>query len=96
MKVKLSMELDIPEKYYRDDEEDKNISPTDLPKLHISFVRDEIFRNLLQFSQVQHLVVAMRWMKENSPSAQSIVAEHNNWADIINESIKTFKVEPIE
>ncbi len=95
MKVLLTMELDIPESYYKDDEEDRDISIDDLPKLHIDFVKEEIFRSFVNFANCKHLEETLKWMVGDSPFKQEIVDDHKRWSKIIQESEKTIKITPL-
>lgn len=89
MKVQLTMEFDIPEKFYRDDEEDKDIPQDKLEKYHLAFAKDEIFRQFVNFAICQHLVSSLKWVGQDK---QYMVDYHKQWADIIREAEKTMKI----
>ena len=93
MKVRLTMDFELPEHYYRDDKEDQNIDPNKLGGHHLSFIRDEIFRSFINYSKCCHLADAMDWMVSDSANKQEHVDYHREWVRILDESEKTMKME---
>lgn len=90
MKIKLSIELDIPEDVYRDDVEDSHIKPENLESHHMRFVNDAVFDNIINFAYLQHLLAAMDAMKDKNIL---IEIEHKKWAKLIGDS--SMKIEKI-
>lgn len=95
MKVRVTIELDIPESLYRDDVEDAGMDEKDLPKHHLGFVKDSIFTNFISYAQCKHIESALEWMTSNSETKQFHIDDHKLWHSIISEGEKTLKIEPV-
>lgn len=89
MKVRLTIDLDIPEGYYRCDEEDANVSSKDLPKHHLDFVKEAVYRSFINFAKCQHLVEALEWSARKNTDMRD---EHCEWAEIITQGEKTLRI----
>jgi len=95
MKVKLTMEFDIPESHYKDAEEDKNIKPEDLFKHEFAYVKQSIVSQFINYNRCAHLCDAMDWMVSDSPNKQEHTDSHREWITILDNAEKTMKIEPV-
>lgn len=55
MKIKLTLELDIPEEIYKDDVEDIGIPKDKLPDIYFNFVKQWVSLNIINFSIRKHM-----------------------------------------
>lgn len=94
MKVRLTMEFDIPESHYKDEEADKDIKPNDLLKHEMGFIKQFIFSGFIGHCKGSHLCHAMDWMVSDSPNKQEYVDSHREWIRILDEAEKTAILEP--
>ncbi len=94
MKVKLTMEFDIPEDNYKDDE-DSELDVFDRHKIELEFVRQFIFDGFVNHSRCAHLCDAMDWMDSDSPNKHDHLHDHREWIKILDEAEKTLKIEPL-
>lgn len=103
MKVKLTMELDIPDGYSSDGvkHEGDYVPGISWP---MAFIHQTVFDNFINHSICSHNQDAFRYMikiEENAMPAskdmlQHIVDRHNKWADIIRNAESTLKLEEIK
>lgn len=103
MKVKLTMELDIPDVYSNDG---KNHEGCYVPGISwpMAFVQQTVFDNFVNHAICSHNRDACRYMikiqenamPESKEVFQYIVDRHSEWADIIRNAESTLKLEEIK
>ena len=88
MKIKLEMVFDIPEKYYRDDQEDREVLPKYVIRHRMGFIRQVIFDEFTNYALCQHLNDRIEGVVKNDKECAN---HHKEWAGIIEEAHKTSK-----
>jgi len=94
VKVKVSLILDIPDKY-ADDGLPKSdpLTPSGTPWAD-AFIRQGVFDNFTNYANCQHLQDALKWVCEpKSVTQQYIVDTHKEWAEILNKGNRNCQVE---
>lgn len=97
MRVKVSIELDLPEV------KDGNVNLKDEFVKGISwemaYIIQNVFDNFLNFAITAHLMAATKWLAKSKEDIKSpayfIHQSHNNWADILRNAEPTMKVEKV-
>lgn len=55
MKIKLTLELDIPEEIYKDDVEDIGVPKELLKSIHLDYVKQWVSLNIINYSMRKHM-----------------------------------------
>jgi hypothetical protein len=93
MKVRVSIEIDIPSSDYVNEEGKEDDYSN-------GCVHQLIFDNFINFAICQHLYMAMKYVKqpknkEDSEVYKHLHKTHNEWADLIRSGEKTLKIESV-
>lgn len=82
MKVKVEVELEIPDDY---------------ANAHEYEIMDLVWSNFYHYSHCSHLNDVTKWMAriEQTDTTKAIIARHKNWAKILEKGEKSLKVSKI-
>ena len=98
MKVKLTMEIDVPDELLEgDSDEPSGFNPDWGYSWEFAFAKEEVFRNVVTYSMQNHAVDYMDYQfAPNATSTDKAIAlHHKNWKEIIEKACETMKLEEI-
>jgi hypothetical protein len=97
MKVRVSIELDIPD--VKDENVEMNSEYVKGITWEKAFALQDIFDNFTNYAVCSHLRDAMKWLVKSKDDKTSneywIHAHHNQWADIISKAAPSLTVEKL-
>lgn len=91
MKVRLTMEIELPDEMMGGDEE-----YTD--EENLSYVHQLLFDNLTNFAVCKHIIERMEWLCRDASSPEvrdAIIQGHKQWQEILNKAQETMRLEQI-